>query len=271
MRVIVVDGSGPIGLWTVERLRARGYDAVLEAAGPAGNTAYAEPWSVALAGAHAVVDVSGLPSCEAGVLSEDTGLRIDEAVVARQLCRTTADLITAGASAGVRHHIALSMVGADRLSDSPFFRALHRRDRFIERSGIPYSLISTTQPYESVDDMADASTEDWVVWVPPVRARPVAGAEVASFLADVASSAPLLSAREIAGPEQIRLDSFVSAALTRPSEYRRVYADADSPYFGARLTDDCLLPGPEARIARVRYHEWLAARGDGQLPGRPLP
>ncbi|MBT2413578.1 hypothetical protein J7I94_23950, partial [Streptomyces sp. ISL-12] len=176
--------------------------------------------------------------------------------------RATGELLRAGTAAGVRHHVCLSAVGADRITGG-VFPALKAREALLQRSGTSYSVLRATQTYEAAEDIADAGTEDWIVWVPPAEVRPVSLTDVATLLAHTAVSRPLNGVLEIAGPEQFGLDAFVRTALRAETEYRRVRTDPHSPFYGARLRPLDLLPGTGARIARTTYREWLT--------GRPAP
>ncbi|TQJ92661.1 hypothetical protein FBY22_3561 [Streptomyces sp. SLBN-31] len=151
-------------------------------------------------------------------------------------------------------------VGVDRIGTEGAFRALRWKEQMVARSEVPYSIIRSTQVFETVDDVAEAATEDWIVWLPPVRTRPVAGEEVATLLAHTAAFSPLQGVKEIAGPRQFRLDTFVRQALTAEHEHRQVFTDWRSTFLGSRVRRDDLLPGPDAYIAQRLYGEWLMDR-----------
>ncbi|WP_217551822.1 SDR family oxidoreductase [Streptomyces sp. GbtcB6] len=260
MKVVVIDDGGSTGVETVARVNAHGNDANLVSASSGVNLLTGEGLSEALEDCSVVVDLSGPPSLDDGVLTEDFGLVIDEEAVLQTLCRSTTNLASAAAAAGVEHYVALSVVGVDRLSKGGCFRALYAKEALIRQSRMPYSIIRATQLFESAGDIADAATEDWIIWVAPVQIRPVSCAEVAALVAHTASSRPLLGVREIAGPDQFRLDAFVRASLTGSGEYRRVFPDDRSPYFGAGLRRHDLLPGADAYTAPTHYGDWLDSR-----------
>ncbi|MFD7684387.1 SDR family oxidoreductase [Streptomyces sp. NPDC060187] len=202
-------------------------------------------------------------------MTETYGLVIDDEASIEQMSRSTVRLLAAEFTAGVQHHVGLSVVGVDRLRERGYFRALYAHEAMIRQSGMPYSIIRATNIFECVFDTADAGTEDWIVWVTPVQVRPVAGTEVATLLAHTAASKPVLGVREIAGPDQFRLDTFVRAALTSTdNEPRRVFTDSRSLYFGASLRHSDLLPGEEAYIARMHYSNWLKGQSVLTSPER---
>ncbi|OPG11083.1 hypothetical protein B1R27_00985 [Streptomyces sp. GKU 895] len=258
MRVVVFGDTGPFGAEIAQQVKSHGHEAVVVS-----RTSGVDPLTGAglaetLAGCGAVVDLSGLPSLDDGTLTEDFGLVIDEDAVLDRASRSAAHLLTAETAAGVAHHVGLSVVGTDRIRAEGVFRALQARESLVRGSGTPFSIIRTTQLFESVEDIADAATEDWIVWVPPVEVRPVARAEVAALLAHTAVSKPLQGVGEIAGPDQFRLDVVVRRALSADTEHRRVFTDSRSTFFGARVRRTDLLPSPGAHIARQRYAAWRA-------------
>ncbi|MEU3297529.1 hypothetical protein ABZ722_35055 [Streptomyces longwoodensis] len=264
MRVAVLDDGGPLGAGTVQQAKHHGLD-VAAIPKPAGIDSLAQTeLEGKLAGCSAVIDLSGPPGLGDGTLTEEYGLVIDEESLLSRVRHSTAMLLAAEAAVGVHHHVALSVVGVDRIGTQGAFRGLRMKEQMVTRSGIPYSIIRSTQVFEMVDDVADAATEDWIVWLPPVQARPVAGDEVATLLAHTAAFPPLQGVREIAGPEQFRLDVFVREGLTAEDEHRRVFTDWRSTFFGSRVRRDDLLPGPDAYIAHQLYSEWLSDRtGNG--------
>lgn len=260
MKIVVVDDGGPMGVETAAGVRDHGHEAVLVSASSGVDVVTGEGLSEALEDCSVVIDLSGPPSLDDGILMEDLGLVIDEAAVIETLCRSTANLLSAEAAAGVKHHVALSVVGVERLEKRGYFRALQAQEAMIRQSGMPYSIIRATQLFESAGDIGDAATEDWIIWVAPAQIQPVSCAEVATLIAHTAVSSPLFGVREIAGPDQIRLDTFVRTALTGIGEDRCVFTDSRSPYFGARLRRGDLLPDADAYIARTHYGDWLDSR-----------
>ncbi len=260
MKVVVFDNGLPATAEIAQGVRDHGHEVSVVPAPTGGDNLRKADLADVLTGCSAVIDLSGPPSLDDGTLTEDDGLVIDEdALVARRV-RATAGLLAAEAAVGVEHHVSLSVVGVDRVRAEGVFRALRAQEEMIRRSGIPYSIVRATQVFESAVEIAAATTEDWIVWVPPVGIRPVAGAEVATLLAHTAAFTPTNAVQEIAGPEQFRLDTFVRAALTADQEHRRVFADNRSTVFGARIRHADLLPGPGAHVARQRYGDWLVSR-----------
>ncbi|MER7926060.1 NAD(P)H-binding protein [Streptomyces sp. NPDC096057] len=263
MKVVVFGNGLPTTAETAQRVRDHGHEVAVVSAPTGGDNLTEADLADALTGCSAVIDLSGPPSLDDGTLTEDDGLVIDEDALVARRGRATAGLLAAEAAVGVAHHVSLSVVGVDRVRAEGAFRALRAQEEMIRRSGIPYSIVRATQLFESAVEIAAATTEDWIVWVPPVGIRPVAGAEVATLLAHTAAFTPSHAVQEIAGPDQFRLDTFVRAALTADQEHRRVFADNRSTVFGARIRHADLLPGPGAHIARQRYGDWLA--------GQPVP
>ncbi|GAA1714199.1 SDR family oxidoreductase [Streptomyces yatensis] len=257
MKVVVIDDGGPLGVETAAGIREHGHEAHLVSAFSGVDVLTGEGLAEALEGCSVVVDLSGPPSLDDGVLTEESGLVIDEQAVMETLCRGAANLLAVEAAVGVRHHVSLSVVGVERLREEGYFRALHAQEELIRRSPMPYSIIRTTQLFESVGDIADAATEDWIIWLAPAQIQPVSCADVATLVAHTACFRPLLGVHEIAGPAQIPLDAFVRAVLTDAGEHRRVFIDSRSPCFGAGLKPGDLLPGADAHIAPTRYGDWL--------------
>jgi uncharacterized protein YbjT (DUF2867 family) len=199
----------------------------------------------ALAGAQVVVDVANSASFE------------DEAVL--NFFETSGrNLLAAEATAGVRHHVALSVVGADRLPDSGYLRAKVAQERLIKSSQVPYTIVRATQFFEFVGAIAQVATEGQTVRLPPALMQPLAADDVAATLADVAVAAPLNATIELAGPEPIRQDDFVRRFLSASGDPRQVTTDIHARYFGTELDDESLTPGDNPRLGRVRYDDWLS-------------
>jgi len=260
MRVAVVDDGGPVGAATAAGVRAHGHEAFVVSASSGVDVLTGDGLSEALQDCSAVIDLLGRSPLNTGTVSEDLGFVVDVEAFTGTLCRATANLLAAEAAAGVRHHVALSEVGVERLTDTGYFPALAARETLIRQSGLPYSVIRATQLFESALDIAESATEDEAVWVTPVPARPVAGADVAAFVAHTAVFAPLQGVREVAGPDRLRLDTFVRAALAATGDRRRVFTDTRSTYFDARVRHEDLLPGADAVITGTHYSSWLADR-----------
>jgi uncharacterized protein YbjT (DUF2867 family) len=248
MRIVVVGGSGLIGDKVMTALHDAGHSAV--AASPAfGIDAFTgEGLDEAMAGADVVVDVSNAPAWEDGK-------------VLQFFTTVTRNALQAGRRAGARHHVALSVLGSDRLPESGYMRAKVAQEELIRRAQVPFTIVHSTQFMEFLARIADAGTDGEVVRVPDTRVQPIAAVEVAGLVAGVATEPPAHGVVEIAGPEAVAFEDAISRVLAVRSERRRVVADADARYFGAVVRDGVLLPGPDARIATVRLADWLASRG----------
>jgi uncharacterized protein YbjT (DUF2867 family) len=217
------------------------------AASPASgvNTLTGEGLGDALAGARVVVDVANSPSFE------------DRAVM--EFFQTSGrNLLAAEAAAGVGHHVALSVVGADRLPDSGYLRAKVAQEDLIKASRIPYTIVRSTQFFDFAGGIAQSATEGQTVRLPPALMRPIVSDDVAAALADVAVGEPRNGTIELAGPEPIRMDDLVRRFLTAKGDARTVVADAHARYFGTELNDRSLTPGPNPRVGATRFGDWLA-------------
>lgn len=243
MKIVVIGATGRIGSRLVDALRATGVP-VLGASPTLGvDTVTGEGLDRALEGATVVVDVSQSPS-----LDGEDALRFFETSGRR--------LLEAGRAAGVRHHIALSIVGTERLQAIGYFRAKKRQEDLIKDSGLPFSLLRSTQFFEFIAGVVQDGSKDEVA-ISPALGQPVSAADVAEALAELAAGAPLNQTIELAGPERFRLSDIAAEVLTAYEDPRRLLADPRAPYFGAELTDACLLPGDDARIGRLRFENWL--------------
>ncbi len=243
MKIVVVGGSGRIGGKLVYNLRQDDYR-VLEASPTFGvDTVTGVGLAQALDGATVVVDVTQSPSLEGAH--------------ARAFFETSGrNLLAAGRVAGVRHHIALSIVGTDRLQASGYFQAKKTQEDLVKASGIPFTILRSTQFFEFITGVVqDGTTRDVVISPAPVQ--PIAGEDVAETLADIVLGAPLNDTVEVAGPERYRLDDLATQVLTAYEDPRRVVADVRAPYFGAELDERSLLPGDWSRIAPTRFSDWL--------------
>jgi uncharacterized protein YbjT (DUF2867 family) len=251
MKVVVIGGTGLVGAKLVARLRDHGHDAI--AASPAvGIDAFTGVGlAEAMRGARAVVDVS----------NARTG---DAAGVLDFFSTSTRNLIAAEASTGVRHHIALSIVGTERHQDSPYYRAKSAQERLIQSGPIPYTIIHATQFFEFLPRVADRATTGNVVRVSSALVQPMAADDVASILERVALGAPINSVIEIAGPEPFRLDDAIRRTLAARNDPREVIGDPATPYAGAPLDERTLLPGPRAELASTRLEDWLRQSGSGR-------
>jgi uncharacterized protein YbjT (DUF2867 family) len=246
MRIVVIGGHGRIGSKVVDRLDEHGHDAVAADLKTGVNTLTGEGLAEALDGADVVVDVSNSPSFE------------DEAVL--EFFRTsTGNIVAAEKAAGVRHHVALSVVGADRLPDSGYLRAKVVQEQLIEDSSVPYTIVRATQFFEFVDAIADAATEGDTVRLPSALIQPMAADDVARAVSRIAMGAPVDGIVEIGGPEAFRFDKLISYGLIARNDPRHVIADPDAPYFGTKLADTSLIPGDGAQLAETRFEDWLGS------------
>jgi uncharacterized protein YbjT (DUF2867 family) len=228
----------------VLNLRQRGHEALAASPSSGVNTVTGQGLAQALAGAQVVVDVSNAPSWE------------DNAVLA--FFETSGrNLLAAEAAAGVGHHVALSVVGTDRLMASGYFRAKLAQEKLIQASAIPYTIVRATQFFEFVGGIAQFATEGQTVRVPPVLMQPMAAADVAAVVADVALAKPLNGTVELAGPEPIRQDDLVRRFLNVTGDARTVIADPQALYYGVKVDDQSLTPGDHPRLGSTRFEDWL--------------
>jgi uncharacterized protein YbjT (DUF2867 family) len=245
MKIVVIGGTGLIGSKLVAKLGEHGHTAVPAAPNTGVNTLTGEGLAEVLDGAEVVVDVSNSPSFA------------DDAVL--EFFRTsTTNLLSYAAKADVGHYVALSVVGTDRLLESGYFRAKIAQENLIREAGRPYSIVHATQFFEFVRAIADFSTVDGEVHLPPVLIQPMAAADVAAGVGLVAAGEPLNATREIGGPEQFRLDDLIRKGLTAAGDPRKVVADDQARYYGARVGEHTLTPGPEAHLGKITYDMWLA-------------
>ena len=245
MKIVVIGGSGLIGSKLVKRLRGSG-DEVLSASPTTGvDTLSGAGLKQALAGAHVVVDVADSPSFE------------DNAVL-EFFDKSGRNLMTAEAADGVRHHIALSVVGTDRNPEIGYFRAKMAQESHIKASGIPYTIVRSTQFFEFMGYTAQGGAVREAVHVSPALVQPIASDDVVATLADVALAAPVNGTIEIAGPEQIPFDEIVRRYLISHHDQRPVISDVHARYFGGELNDKSLTPGDKPRIGPTRFEDWLS-------------
>lgn len=245
MKVVVIGGSGLIGKKVVMDLRQRGHEALAASPSSGVNTVTGEGLAPALAGAQVVVDVANAPSWE------------DHAVLAF-FERSGRNLLAAEAAAGVGHHVALSVVGTDRLLASGYFRAKLAQENLIKASPIPYTIVRATQFFEFVGGIAQAATAGQAVRLPPVLMQPVAADDVAAAVADAALAEPLNGTFDLAGPEPIRQDDLVRQFLKATGDTRTVITDPNALYFGIAVDDRSLTPGDNPRLGPTRFADWLA-------------
>jgi uncharacterized protein YbjT (DUF2867 family) len=245
MKVVVVGGTGLIGSKVVEKLNAHGHEAVAASPNTGVNTLTGEGLAEVLEGASVVVDVSNSPSFA------------DEDVM--NFFRTaTANLLKAEAEAGVAHHVALSVVGTDRLQASGYFRAKQAQEDLITASDIPYSIVHATQFFEFAKGLADGMTDGGTVRLPDAKIQPMVSDDVAAAVARTAVGTPVGGITEVAGPEAFQLDDFIRMGLTAKDDPREIVTDPHSTYWGAELEENTLLPGTGAQITETRFADWLA-------------
>lgn len=256
MKITVVGGTGLIGTRVVRILRARGHDVVAAARATGVNSYTGEGLPEALDGASVIVDVSN-------------SSYVDEAAAREFFYASTLNLLTYGDASGVAHHVALSVVGTDRLARAQggYFIAKEQQERLIMASGRPFSIVHSTQFFEFIRAIADSTTSERSPQLPDVQVRPIAADDVAEAVADTALAAPTGAINEIAGPEVFGLLELAATDLRYRQDDREVKPDPLGTYFGARLEHDDLLPGDDARIMPTRYHAWRVTE---PLPDWPV-
>lgn len=245
MKIVVIGGAGLIGSNVVSRLRQKGHEVVAASTKTGVNTVTGEGLIDVLAGARVVIDVAGSPSFE-----ERAALEVFTA--------SGRNLLSAEASAGVRHHIALSVVGADRLPQSGHCRAKLIQEDLIKAAAIPYTILRSTQFFEFAGDIAQSASNGQVVRLPVGPIQPVSSDDVSALLTRIAGIAPTRMTIEIGGPELMALDVFVRRFLESKGDRKPVVGDPHAPYFGATLDDGALLPGRNPYVGSVRFGEWLS-------------
>ena len=245
MKLVIVGGTGLIGSKLVSRLRDHGHEAVPASPDTGVNTLTGEGLPGVLEGAAVVVDVSNSPSFE-------------EAAVMNFFTTSTRNLLKQSAAAGVRHYVALSVVGTERLTESAYMRAKNAQEVLIKASGSPYSIVHATQFFEFIKRIADEATVDSTVRLPAALVQPMAADDVASAVARVAVGAPVNGVVEIGGPEQFRFDELIRVALGARNDPREVVVDPHARYFGAELGERSLVPGPGARLGEIALRDWLS-------------
>ena len=245
MKVVVIGGTGLIGSKVVTLLKAQGHQAVAAAPNTGVNTLTGEGLAEALQGASAVVDVSNSPSFE-------------EKAVMEFFTTSTRNLLEHATLAGVRHFIALSVVGTGRIPGSPYLRAKNAQESLIRRGGIPYSIVHATQFFEFIARIADEATDGTTVRLPPVLIQPMAADDVATAVATVAVGAPLNATVEVAGPQAFRFDELIREGLQARNDRRTVVADPHAHYFGAELSERSLVPAGAVRLGETRFKDWLS-------------
>jgi uncharacterized protein YbjT (DUF2867 family) len=257
MKVVVVGGTGQVGRHLIRLLTAEGHEATAASPSTGANTITGEGLAEALAGAHAVVDVTNAP-----VLGDDEVLAF--------FTTSTRNLLEAGRAAGVRHHLALTIVSADRNPGSGYLRAKVAQEDLIAASGVPYTILRATQFYPFLATIADVATVDGAVHAPAAAFQPVAVDDVAATLAELAVGAPANAIVDLAGPERQPMTQFLRRFLDATDDKRELIDDPAARYFGALLTDESLVPTGNhlERIGATSFADWLSG-SQGQLPDRP--
>ena len=246
MKIVVIGGSGLIGTKVVNNLRQRGHEVVAGSPSTGVNTITGEGLTDTLAGAEVVVDVANAPVWE------------DKAVL--EFFETSGrNLLAAEAAAGVRHHVALSVVGTERLLASGYFRAKLAQETLIKASPIPYTIVRATQFFEFVGGIAQAATEGQTVRVPAAMMQPIVSDDVAAVVANVALAEPLNDIVETAGPDPIRQDELVRQFLKATGDPRKVVTDVRALYYGIEVNDQSLVPGDSPRLGPTHFKDWLAS------------
>jgi len=249
MKLVIIGGTGLIGSKLVAKLREHGHEAVPAAPDTGVNTLTGDGLAGVLQGAPVVVDVSNSPSFE-------------EKAVMEFFTTSTRNLVKYATAAGVKHYVALSVVGTERIPDSPYLRAKNAQETLIKGGGIPYSIVHATQFFEFIKRIADEATEGGVVRLPPVLFQPMAADDVAEAVGRVAVGSPLNGTVDVAGPQQYRFDDLIRQGLRARNDLREVVADPHARYFGAELSERSLVPAGDARLGEISLLEWL---------GQPTP
>lgn len=245
MKIVVIGGTGLIGSKVVSNLRQKGHEVVAASPNTGVNTITGEGLAQALSGAEVVVDLANAPDFS------------DDPVMA--FFKTSgSNLMAAEKVAGVRHHVALSVVGSDRLPDSGYLRAKMAQEKIVNTSGIPYTIIRSTQFFEFLGGIAQSATDGETIRLSPAHVQPVASDDVAALVAKVATMAPANGIVELAGPERISLDDLVRRYLAAKHDARKVVTDVHARYFGTELNDKSLTPGDNPHIGSTLFETWLA-------------
>jgi len=248
MKIVVIGGSGLIGSKLVTKLREQGHEAIAASPNSGVNTVTGEGLAEALKGASVVVDVSNAPSWE-------------DAAVMNFFETATRNLLSYEAAAGVGHHVALSVVGSDRMLESGYFRAKMAQENLIKTSSIPYSIVRATQFFEFIRGIADFSTDGNKVRLPSAIIQPMAADDVASAVGRIAMGSPVNGTVEIGGPQKFRLDELVRRGLAAWNDPREVVVDPRARYYGVELSERTLVPADDARLGEMRFETWLTQPG----------
>ncbi|HKA31672.1 MAG TPA: SDR family oxidoreductase [Candidatus Binatia bacterium] len=244
MKIVVIGGSGLIGSKVVRNLTAKGHEVFAASPKTGVDTTTGQGLAEALAGAEVVVDVSNAPNWE-------------DAAVLAFFENSARNLSRAEKEAGVRHHVALSVVGTERLQDSGYFRAKLAQERLIKNSGIPYTIVRATQFFEFLGAIAESGAEQKRVRLPNASFQPIAAEDVAKAVAETALGSPVNGTIEIAGPERLPLSEFVARYLKATKDPREVASDPQALYYGTRVDDRSLVPGSNPHLGSIRLDEWV--------------
>jgi uncharacterized protein YbjT (DUF2867 family) len=258
MRIVVIGGSGLIGSKVVAKLHQRGHEAVAASPKSGVNAVTGEGLAEALRGAQVVADVSNAPVWE-------------DSAVLEFFQTSTRNRLAAEARAGVGHHVALSVVGTDRLLASGYFRAKMAQEALVKASGVPYSIVRATQFFEFVGAIADAGTKSGVARMPPALMQPIAAEDVAGAVADAALAEPVNGIIELAGPEPVQIDEIVRRLLAARSDPREVVTDDKADYYGIPVNRTSLMPGEGARVGPTRFADWLRRTAFAAAAAAPRP
>jgi len=244
MKLVIIGGTGLIGSKLVSKLKDLGHEAVAAAPNTGVNTLTGQGLADALQGASVVVDVSNSPSFE-------------ERAVMEFFTSSTRNVLKYAAAAGVKHYVALSVVGTERIPDSPYLRAKNAQEALIKGGGIPYSIVHATQFFEFVNRIADDATDGTTVRVPAALIQPIAAEDVAKAVCNVAVSGPLNGTVEVAGPQRFRFEELIRQGLGARNDRRKIVVDPHARYYGAELSERALVPAGDARLGEIRFEEWL--------------
>jgi uncharacterized protein YbjT (DUF2867 family) len=248
MKIVVIGGTGLIGTKVVANLRGKGHEVIPASPNTGVNTITGEGLAEALVGAQVLIDLANSPS-------------FADADVMNFFKTAGSNLAKAAKRAGIRHHIALSVVGSDRLPDSGYLRAKLAQEELVKGSGIPYTIIRSTQFFEFVGGIAQSATQSGTARLSPAHLQPVASDDVAALVTRVAIMAPANGIIELAGPERIGLDDLVRRYFTVKRDARKVVTDIHARYFGTELDDKSLTPGDNPHIGATTYQDWLNRQG----------
>jgi uncharacterized protein YbjT (DUF2867 family) len=246
MKIVVIGGTGLIGSKLVSKLTQHGHEAVAASPNTGVNTLTGQGLAEVLKGAQVIVDVSNSPSWE-------------EQAVMDFFKTSTNNLLKYGVAAGVGHLVALSVVGTDRLTESPYFRAKIAQEKLIKESGLPYSIVHATQFFEFAKGIADFSTQGNQVHLPPVLIQPMASDDVARAVGRVSVGTPVNGVVEVGGPEKFRLDELIRLCLSALRDTREVVTDPNALYYGVHVSERTLVPEDDAKLGDIRFEDWLKA------------